>query len=89
MRGLLAEFLRPRKQGFSAPDESWYRAATMEYIRQVLLDLRSLRRSLLRPEYVQCIVNEHASGQRNHRLAIWSLVSTEWRHRIFRDTLDI
>jgi asparagine synthase (glutamine-hydrolysing) len=45
MEGLLpAEILRKRKQGFSPPDESWYRGPTMEQIRTVLLDPRSLDR---------------------------------------------
>ena len=47
MRGLLpdGDRARKRKQGFSPPDESWYRGPTMDYIRAMLLDRRSLDRA--------------------------------------------
>ena len=86
MRGVVpAEILSRRKQGFSPPDESWYRGPTMDYVGRMLLDPRSLGRGIVRPEYVRRLVNEHTSGRRNHRLAIWSLLNIEWWHRLFRD----
>jgi len=86
VRGLVPpEILARRKQGFSPPDGSWYRGPTMEYVRRILLHPRSLERGLVRPEYVRRLVDEHTSGRRNHRLAMWSLLNIEWWHRIFRD----
>ena len=42
MRGLLPEEVVGRaKQGFSPPDQSWYRGPTMEYIKNVLLAPRA------------------------------------------------
>ena len=38
-----------RKQGFSPPDQSWYRGPTMDYIREMLLDRRSLDRGYFEP----------------------------------------
>ncbi|MEP6811475.1 MAG: asparagine synthase (glutamine-hydrolyzing) [Actinomycetota bacterium] len=86
MRGLLAdEILDKRKQGFSPPDESWYRGPTMEQIRGVLLERRSLERGYFEPVYVRRILDEHGAARRNHRLLIWSLLCFEWWNRLFVD----
>jgi asparagine synthase (glutamine-hydrolysing) len=50
MKGLLSdEIIEKRKQGFSPPDQSWYRGPTMDYIREILLDPRSLNRGYFQP----------------------------------------
>jgi asparagine synthase (glutamine-hydrolysing) len=86
MRGLLpAEIIDKPKQGFSPPDESWYRGPTMERIRGLLHDKRTLERGYFRPEAVTRILDEHESGRRNHRLLIWSLLCFEWWNRLFVD----
>jgi asparagine synthase (glutamine-hydrolysing) len=74
-----------RKQGFSPPDQSWYRGPTMDYIREVLLDRRSLDRGYFEPAYVKRVLEEHLQGRVNHRLLIWSLLSFEWWNRLFMD----
>jgi asparagine synthase (glutamine-hydrolysing) len=74
-----------RKQGFSPPDQSWYRGPTMDYIREVLLDQRSLDRGYFEPAYVKRVLEEHLQGRVNHRLLIWSLLSFEWWNRLFMD----
>ena len=51
----------------------------------LLLAPRSLSRGYFRPEAVRGILEEHASGARNHRLLIWSLMSFEHWNRIFVD----
>jgi asparagine synthase (glutamine-hydrolysing) len=86
MSGLLPDrILENRKQGFSPPDQSWYRGPTMDYIRDLLLDARSLERGYFRPDYVRRILAEHIEGRVNHRLLIWSLLSFEWWNRLFLD----
>ncbi len=55
---------RSRKQGFSPPDESWYRGPTMDYIRELLLDPRTPRARLLPAGGVQRVLEEHARGPR-------------------------
>jgi asparagine synthase (glutamine-hydrolysing) len=86
MRTLLPEELVEKpKQGFSPPDQSWYRGPTMDYIREILLDARSLNRGYFQPEYVRRVLAEHLEGRVNHRLLIWSLLSFEWWNRLFMD----
>jgi asparagine synthase (glutamine-hydrolysing) len=86
MRGIVPdEILDRKKQGFSPPDQSWYRGPTMGYIREILLKEKTLSRGFFKPESIQKIVNEHTEGKVNHRLLIWSLLSFEWWNRIFFD----
>jgi asparagine synthase (glutamine-hydrolysing) len=86
MRGLLpSEIIDKPKQGFSPPDESWYRGPTMERIRGLLHDKRTLERGYFRPEAIARVLDEHESGRRNHRLLIWSLLCFEWWNRLFVD----
>jgi asparagine synthase (glutamine-hydrolysing) len=86
MAGLLpAEIVDKRKQGFSPPDESWYRGPTMDQIRALLLDPRTLERGWFRPEAVRRVLDEHVGGRHNNRLLIWSLLSFEWWNRLFVD----
>jgi asparagine synthase (glutamine-hydrolysing) len=82
---LPAAVLDKRKQGFSPPDQSWYRGPTMDYIRELLLDPRSLERGYFQPAYVKRVLEEHLEGRVNHRLLIWSLLSFEWWNRLFMD----
>jgi asparagine synthase (glutamine-hydrolysing) len=86
MRDLLpAEITHKRKQGFSPPDGSWYRGPTMDYIREMLLNDRSLDRGYFEPDYIVAMLEEHLHGRVNHRLLIWSLLCFEWWNRLFVD----
>jgi asparagine synthase (glutamine-hydrolysing) len=82
---LPAEIVDKRKQGFSPPDQSWYRGPTMDYLREILLDPRSLGRGYFQPSYVRRVLEEHLEGRINHRLLIWSLLCFEWWNRLFMD----
>jgi asparagine synthase (glutamine-hydrolysing) len=86
MAGLLPpEIVQKRKQGFSPPDESWYRGPTMDQIRDLLLDDRTLERGWFRPEAIRRVLDAHLEGRQNYRLLIWSLLSFEWWNRLFVD----
>ncbi len=73
------------KQGFSAPDASWFRGESIEYVNALLRDRRSPIYEFLEPSYVTSRLDEHTSGRINHRLFIWSLLSFEWWLRNFGD----
>ena len=72
-----------KKQGFSAPDESWYRGENAAYIKELLLDSSTRSKAYINPEYVQKIVHEHLHENKNHRLLIWSMMNFEWWCRIY------
>jgi asparagine synthase (glutamine-hydrolysing) len=75
--------LKRKKQGFSAPDESWYRGQNAHYIKELLLNKQPAVEEFIRPEYVHRIVHEHIEQQVNHRLLIWSFLNFEWWCRLF------
>ena len=77
------KILNRKKQGFSAPDESWYRGENANYIKEILLDSKTVSTKYIRNQYIKKVVNEHLSGEKNHRLLIWSLLNFEWWCRIF------
>ncbi|MEE9215231.1 MAG: asparagine synthase (glutamine-hydrolyzing) [Thermodesulfobacteriota bacterium] len=86
MEGVLPkEIIENRKQGFSAPDQSWYMKHLVQYIKSIILSDRSMDRGYFQKQYIENIINEHISGKVNHRLLIWSLLSFEWWNRIFID----
>ena len=71
------------KKGFSAPDASWFRGESIEYINKLLRNPRARIFDYLSPDQVHKHLDEHTSGQVNHRLFIWSLLSFEWWLRKF------
>ena len=86
MEGVLPDsILRKRKQGFSAPDQSWYQGPLMNYIKAILLDRRTLSRGFFQEGAIRLVLEEHLSGAVNHRLLIWCLLSFEFWNRLFVD----
>ena len=75
--------LNRKKQGFSAPDESWYRGENADYVKELLLGKKNISSEFINPDYVKKIVNEHINDHINHRLLIWSFMNFEWWCRIF------
>jgi asparagine synthase (glutamine-hydrolysing) len=71
------------KQGFSAPDASWFRGESIDYMNGLLRDRRARIYEFLNGAYVTRRLDEHTSGKQNHRLFIWSLLSFEWWLRKF------
>ncbi|MGZ3866098.1 MAG: asparagine synthase (glutamine-hydrolyzing), partial [Bacteroidia bacterium] len=72
-----------KKQGFSAPDESWYRGENANYVKELLLDKNAAYQEYIDPVYVKKIIHEHIDLRVNHRLLIWSLMNFEWWCRLF------
>lgn len=89
LRAAMAKAVPPevtarRKQGFSAPDASWFRGESIDYINRLLRSPGARIYEYLLPAYVGRSLDEHSSGRINHRLLIWSLLSFEWWLRTFR-----
>ena len=71
------------KQGFSAPDASWFRGESIDYINRLLRNPKAMIYEFLSTDYVSEVLEEHCSGRVNHRLLIWSFLSFEWWCRSF------
>jgi asparagine synthase (glutamine-hydrolysing) len=74
------------KQGFSAPDASWFRGESIDYINRLLRDPRARIYEFLNPRYVGELLDQHCGGLVNRRLFIWSLLSFEWWVRTMLDS---
>jgi len=72
-----------KKQGFSAPDASWFQGESIDYIRELLYNNNAFIYDYLRPATVHQLLDDHFSGRKNRRLLIWSLLSFEWWCRVF------
>jgi asparagine synthase (glutamine-hydrolysing) len=77
------QYVNGAKQGFSAPDASWFRGESIEYVRRLILDPNARIYEFLRPDTVSELVGEHLRGEHNRRLLVWSLLSFEWWCRTF------
>jgi asparagine synthase (glutamine-hydrolysing) len=63
----------------------WYRDQLANYVREMLLDSRSLARPYVNPGAVRTIVNGHLKGSRNYTTEIHRLLSLELMFRLFLD----
>lgn len=77
------KIINRNKQGFSAPDESWYRGENASYIKELLLSKRTVSADFINQDYIKEIVDDHINNHVNHRLLIWSFMNFEWWCRIF------
>lgn len=82
-RLLPQDFVEGAKQGFSAPDASWFRGESIDYVRKLVLDPNACIYEFLRPDTINELVGQHLRGEQNRRLLVWSLLSFEWWCRIF------
>jgi asparagine synthase (glutamine-hydrolysing) len=71
------------KQGFSAPDASWFKGESLEYVKREILTPRARINEVCDPSMVRQLVEDHLAGRENRRLLIWSFLNLEWWLRTF------
>ena len=71
------EVAEREKQGFSAPDASWFKGDSIDYVRRVLYDGDARIYDFLDRDSIRALVDDHLEGRENRRLLIWSLLSVE------------
>lgn len=76
-RMLPKEITEREKQGFSAPDASWFKGESIDFVRRFLYNGKAAIYDFLDKEAVLELVNEHLEGHQNRRLLIWSLLNVE------------
>jgi asparagine synthase (glutamine-hydrolysing) len=82
MRRVMSQFVPAdvsggEKQGFSAPDASWFKGESIEYVRRRLLAGQPRIYQFMDRAPVERLVAEHINGGKNRRLLIWSLLNLE------------
>jgi asparagine synthase (glutamine-hydrolysing) len=82
-RHIPAEITEREKQGFSAPDASWFKGESIDFVRRRLYEGNPRLYEVLDRRSVQALVEEHLEGKQNRRLLIWSLLNLEYWFETF------
>jgi asparagine synthase (glutamine-hydrolysing) len=82
---LPAAILKRRKMGFGIPIDQWFRSELKDLAYEVLLSRSARDRGLLRPDYVQGLLDQHCSGAHNHHTRLWALLMLELWFRMWID----
>ena len=77
--------LKRRKMGFGIPIDEWLRGELKALAYEVLLSRSARERGLLRPDYVQGLLDQHCSGSHNHHTRLWALLMLELWFRMWID----
>jgi asparagine synthase (glutamine-hydrolysing) len=77
--------LNRRKMGFGVPVSRWFRNELKDYVYDVLLDERTLRRGYFQRTGIQRLLDEHVSSRNDHSPKIWALLFLETWFRVFID----
>lgn len=76
-RHIPADIADAPKQGFSAPDASWFKGESINYVRRRLFESSTRLDSVMNLDLMRTLVDDHLSGRANRRLLIWSLLSID------------
>ena len=76
-RYIPADITQAEKQGFSAPDASWFKGDSIDFVKRTLLNGHARIYNFMDKAAVNTLVQEHLSGKQNRRLLIWSLLNFE------------
>ncbi|MBL4803843.1 MAG: asparagine synthase (glutamine-hydrolyzing) [Alphaproteobacteria bacterium] len=71
------EISQAEKQGFSAPDASWFKGESIEFVKETLMNNNAEVYKYLDNECLQNLICQHLNGEQNKRLLIWSLLNIE------------
>jgi asparagine synthase (glutamine-hydrolysing) len=64
----------------------WYRDVLSKYVREILLDSRTLSRPYIERNMLEAMVRGHVKGDRNYTGAIHKVLTLELIHRLFLDS---
>lgn len=65
------------KQGFSSPDNSWFKGESIDFVKNLINDDKSRIYDYFDKKTVRSLVGEHMDGRQNRRLFVWSLLNFE------------
>lgn len=79
------EVIYRRKMGFGVPIGSWFRGEMKNFVRDILLSEKSLKRGIVKPEMLKKYVDEHTNAEKDHTFQIWTLLMLELWFQKFID----
>lgn len=71
------------KQGFSSPDNSWFKGESIDFVKAKLLNSDANIYKYMDKDATQKLINEHLEGKQNRRLFVWSLLNFEEWNNIY------
>jgi len=74
-RHIPGDVTKAEKQGFSAPDASWFKGESIDFVKRTLLEEDAEIYRFMDRNAVAKLVGEHLDGSQNRRLLIWSLLN--------------
>lgn len=74
-RYIPGDVTKAEKQGFSAPDASWFKGESIEFVRRTISNEHSALYRVMDRGTVSSLVGQHLDGSSNRRLLIWSLLN--------------
>lgn len=74
---------RAVKQGFSSPDQTWFKGESIEFVKEKLLNKEANIYKYMDKTSTQKLIMEHLNGEKNRRLFIWSLLNFEEWNEVY------
>ena len=77
---------KAEKKGFSAPDASWFKGESINFVKRRLLNGNARIYDVMDRDTLVPLVEQHLNGEQNRRLLIWSLLNVEeWMESLDAD----
>jgi len=77
--------LKRKKMGFGVPVSRWFRKELRNYVYEVLLDSKTLKRGYFRKEAIKRLLDDHLALRYDNSAKIWALLFLENWFRVFID----
>lgn len=72
-----AEITSRSKQGFSAPDATWFKGESIDFVNRKLRSKNARINEYIAPKFILETLDRHCDGRENKRLLIWSMLYLE------------
>ena len=72
------EITKAPKQGFSSPDQSWFKGESIDFVKRILFNKHSRIYNIMDRSVIEEMVCQHMEGKQNRRLLIWSLLNVDY-----------
>jgi len=64
-----------KKKGFSAPDATWFRGRSIDFVQKIVTNKKRKMYDIVDQKTVLKMVDQHMSGEKNRRLFLWAILS--------------
>ena len=82
-RHIPAGIVDAEKQGFSAPDASWFKGESIDFVKRRLFRKERPMYDVIDYSVTKHLVDDHLEGRQNRRLLIWSLLCFDYWFDVF------